>query len=163
MTVDEARQVLAEGRKLRVVVGTSWDDPKLVVWLDDGMVTSEAVGGWSAGAVEPVCALDSDFLRTFLNGKHSIEVVPDDAEGWERKGSIPCARETVREFFVEYDRRIVNAPDPEYAARLQSYEPWLRAKADEDAVWFAREVMDSLAQALAQQTDERLRQMRGQE
>ena len=80
MGTQEAREALCAGQRLRMVVGTAPDDPTLIIYLEDGVVISESVAGWSAGVVEPVCALESDFLAEFLNGygkgRHSVEVLP---------------------------------------------------------------------------------------
>lgn len=77
VTIEQAREALSAGGRLRVVVGTAEDDPTLLVWLQDGMVMSAAVAGWSAGVVEPVCAFESDFLdREYLTGRESVEVIP---------------------------------------------------------------------------------------
>lgn len=72
MTVEEARNTLIRGGKIVIVVGTDRDDPTIELSLEDGVVMSRAVAGWSEGVVEPVCALDSDFLRTFLLDRHSV-------------------------------------------------------------------------------------------
>jgi hypothetical protein len=74
LTPDEARRAILSGGRVRLTVGTGHDDPVLVVYADDGMVYSEAVAGWSAGVLEPVCSRDSDFLRTFLTGRHALEL-----------------------------------------------------------------------------------------
>jgi hypothetical protein len=73
MTAEQARETLSRGDLVRMVVGESPDDPTLILYLQDGMVISEAIAGWSAGVVEQVCALESDFLATFLLDRHSVE------------------------------------------------------------------------------------------
>lgn len=75
MTGEQAREVLIRGDKLRMVVGDEPGDPTLIIYLEDGMVISESVEGWSAGVVEPVCELNSDFLHSFLRNYHSLEVI----------------------------------------------------------------------------------------
>lgn len=57
---------------VRMTVGDAPDDPVLLVWRDDRTVMSAAVAGWSAGVVEPVCAVDSDFLRTYFDDRHAL-------------------------------------------------------------------------------------------
>lgn len=102
MEVERAREALSSGKRIRIVVGAEAEDPTIVLSLDDGMVMSTAVAGWSAGVVEPVCGLESDFLRTYLLDRESIEIVvtgagssragdagwaiPDEAipDGWDR-------------------------------------------------------------------------------
>jgi hypothetical protein len=80
MTVDEARAALRRGDRIRVVVGTDPDDPTIVLSLDGETVICTAVAGWSAGVVEPACWIDSDYLKTYLDGsKHSVELVPASA------------------------------------------------------------------------------------
>lgn len=82
MQVETARAALMSGARLRIVVGTDPDDPTLVVWLEDGMVMSESVAGWSAGVVEPVCALSSDYLAGYLSDCATVEIVaPTKSEG----------------------------------------------------------------------------------
>lgn len=79
ITAEQAREALQSGRELRMVVGVDPDDPTLRIYLEEGMVVSESIAGWSEGVVEPVCDLDSDFLAEFLDGygkgRHSVEVV----------------------------------------------------------------------------------------
>ena len=72
--VEAAREALTRGDWIKVEVGEDADDPVLILTLRDGMVMSEAVAGWSAGVVEPVCALGSDFLRTYLMGRRSVVI-----------------------------------------------------------------------------------------
>jgi hypothetical protein len=73
MTPGEAvTRVLANGC-VRMTVGDDPDDPVLLVWRDEGTVMSAAVKGWSAGVVEPVCAIGSDFLRTYFNDRARLE------------------------------------------------------------------------------------------
>lgn len=73
MTPGEAvTRVLANGC-VRMTVGDDPDDPVLLVWRDDRMVMSAAVKGWSAGVVEPVCAIESDFLRTYFDDRANLE------------------------------------------------------------------------------------------
>jgi hypothetical protein len=73
MTVEQARETLSRGQRLRMVVGENPEDPTLILYLEDGQVISESVAGWSAGVVEPVCPLESDFLETFLRDRQSVE------------------------------------------------------------------------------------------
>ena len=76
MTVEEAREALRSGKRIRMVVGDGDEDPTLILYLDGLMVMSESVAGWSAGVVEPVCSLTSDFLVAYLDKRLSIEVEP---------------------------------------------------------------------------------------
>jgi hypothetical protein len=89
MTVEEARWLLNAGESLRMLVGEDPQDPTLIVWLDEHMVMSESVAGWSAGVVEPVCGIDSDYLATFIGAGFSVVQVEEDAVGWEQRGSVP--------------------------------------------------------------------------
>lgn len=79
LLVQRARDALAAGRRLRIEVGTDPEDPVLELWLADGCVMSAAVGGWSAGCVEPVCAFESDFLDSYVIGRESVKII--DTEG----------------------------------------------------------------------------------
>lgn len=74
MTVDEAIDHLRAGRHVRVTTGAGEGDPVLAVWLEDNTVMSEARGGWSAGVLEPVCSLDSAYLREFLGQERVLEL-----------------------------------------------------------------------------------------
>jgi hypothetical protein len=80
MTLDEARGLLGEGKRLRVTVGSGADDPVVVLSLSDGTVMCESVAGWSAGVVEPACSVESDYLATYLD--KSIEVLEPGDSGW---------------------------------------------------------------------------------
>lgn len=67
--VEEAVAALHAGKRVRVTVGGQ-SDAVLVAWIDDGRVMSEAVEGWCAGVVEPVCFVGSDYLAgSFLAGR----------------------------------------------------------------------------------------------
>jgi hypothetical protein len=83
MTGAEAREILTRGGQIRIVVGVEFDDPTCILSLRDGMVLSESVAGWSAGVVEPVCEIESDFLDEFLQDRHSVEPLIGDPR--------PCA------------------------------------------------------------------------
>jgi hypothetical protein len=74
MTAGEAvTRVLANGC-VRMTVGEGGpEDPVLLVWREDSVIMSAAVAGWSAGVVEPVCAVGSDFLRTYFDDRHALE------------------------------------------------------------------------------------------
>lgn len=76
MTIEQTRAALTAGRKVRIVVGEGAEDPTLVLWLFEGMVLSEAVAGWSAGVVEPVCGLDSDYLDGYVQNRAAVELMP---------------------------------------------------------------------------------------
>ena len=70
-------------------------------------------------------------------------------------------QEIIDGFFAEYDRRIVSSPDPEYAARLQAYEPRLRELAAADPDGFAQEVMRLLNEMLGEQDEDAELQLPG--
>lgn len=72
---EEAVAAVRAGRTVRVTVGTGGGDPVLEVYAFEGMAMSNAVAGWSAGVVEPVCALGSDFLEDFMCRKVKLELV----------------------------------------------------------------------------------------
>lgn len=75
LTPTEARDAVLAGRTVRLTVGTAPDDPILRVWREDGCIMSESVAGWSAGVVEPVCDVASDFLTTYyLLNRHRLEI-----------------------------------------------------------------------------------------
>jgi hypothetical protein len=80
MQVEEARELLKAGRRLRIVIGPNEGDPTIVLSLDDGMVMCESVAGWSAGVVEPACSIESDYLATYLDKQ--IEVLDEGVSGW---------------------------------------------------------------------------------
>jgi hypothetical protein len=61
---------LRAGGKVRIVVGHEEDDPTIVLTLDDGMVMCESVAGWSAGVVEPMCSIGSDYFDESI-AKHT--------------------------------------------------------------------------------------------
>ncbi len=75
MTADEAVQLLRDGERVRMTVGTGSEDPVLILHNDGGCVVSNAVAGWSAGVEEPVCGIESGFLLTYLSGRHALERV----------------------------------------------------------------------------------------
>ena len=79
MNVELAREALRQGREIRMVVGDAPEDPTLILWLYDGMVMAESIAGWSEGVVEPVCALESDFLAAYLTARQSIALTTTDA------------------------------------------------------------------------------------
>lgn len=87
LTVQRARDALNAGRRLKVTVGTDPQDPVLLVYLRDGSVMSAAIEGWSAGVVEPVCGIGSDYLTGFLTGRESVRILTNDEAaalaGWE--------------------------------------------------------------------------------
>jgi hypothetical protein len=82
LLVQRAKDALSAGRALRIEVGNDPEDPVLIVRLEDGCVMSHAIRGWSAGVVEPVCAIDSDYLAKFVTGRKSVRIV----ESCERCG-----------------------------------------------------------------------------
>jgi hypothetical protein len=98
VTVEQAREALKAGHRIRVVVGIEQGDPTTILFLRDGMVVSEVIAGWSEGVVEPVCEIESDFLAEYLdgsgNGRHLVEVVasvnpaalPDGCSAWTKDG-----------------------------------------------------------------------------
>lgn len=75
MAVNEVREALKDGKRLRMVVGEANEDPTLELWLLDGIVMSAGVAGWSAGVVEPVCEIESGFLDEYVTGRFSVEVI----------------------------------------------------------------------------------------
>lgn len=75
LTPEQARDELLAGRAVRMVVGTGSEDPVLILRNDGGAIVSESVAGWSAGVVEVVCGAERDFLRTYLLGRHALELV----------------------------------------------------------------------------------------
>jgi hypothetical protein len=110
MDVKPARMLLERGNRLRIVVGAGEDDPTLVLWLDEGMVMSESIAGWSAGVVEPVCSISSDFLRTYLMNREAIEIMQpklggEPTTGWVHGVSIPDGWDVVP------GQRAVQLPD----------------------------------------------------
>jgi hypothetical protein len=72
LTPEQAIAAVRDGQTVRVQVGTDPEDPTLLVSLEDECVMSESIAGWSAGVVEPVCAVGSDFLRTYFDGRASL-------------------------------------------------------------------------------------------
>jgi hypothetical protein len=72
LTSDEALDALRAGERLRLTVGPHPDDPVLLVWQDDGVIASEAIGGWSAGVREVVCAAASEYLVGYLSDRHGL-------------------------------------------------------------------------------------------
>lgn len=76
MSTLDAVAAVRRGDAVRVTVGSSPDDPVLRVWAEDGCVMSAGIAGWSAGCVEPVCALDSDFLAFYLRTTDARRVDP---------------------------------------------------------------------------------------
>lgn len=76
---DARRLAFAEavraGKRVRIVCGPEPEDPTLIVYAQGGMAMSEAVAGWSAGVVEPVCALGSDFLLGYFHNRELVEVI----------------------------------------------------------------------------------------
>ena len=76
MTAEEAAQAIRDGRTVKMTVGESDEDPVLLLTLERGCVMANAIAGWSAGVVEPVCSIESDFLtREYLQNRHALEVV----------------------------------------------------------------------------------------
>lgn len=75
MTVEEAVQTIKAGARVRMTVGEGSEDPVLIIWNDDGCVMSESVAGWSAGVVEPVCGIESNFLLSYLAGKLALDKI----------------------------------------------------------------------------------------
>lgn len=69
-----AAQAIRDGKTIILTVGTNEDDPVLRVWREDGGVMSHAIAGWSAGVTEPVCAIDSPFLLTYLSNRHTLVI-----------------------------------------------------------------------------------------
>lgn len=80
MTPAEALAAVRAGERVRVVVGKDVDDPTLIVWADDGTLMSAAVAGWSAGVLEPVCAMDSEYLTTFFDDRERLELADEARE-----------------------------------------------------------------------------------
>lgn len=80
ITVAQARELLQAGKRLRIVVGPGEQDPTIVLSLDGQTVMCEAVAGWSAGVVEPACALSSGYLATYLD--KPVEVLEPGVSGW---------------------------------------------------------------------------------
>lgn len=74
--VAQAAAAIRRGEVVKVTVGAGSEDPVLLAWRADGGVMSVAIAGWSGGAREPVCAIESKFLTDdFLAGKLKLEVV----------------------------------------------------------------------------------------
>lgn len=80
MTIEEAREALRAGERLRIVIGPAADDPMIVLSLLDETVICESVAGWSAGVVEPACFIESDYLGTYLD--REVEVLAPGDTGW---------------------------------------------------------------------------------
>lgn len=75
MDKPDAIQALHAGKTVILTVGPAPDDPVIKVWIDNGMVMSEAIAGWSAGVVEAVCEAGSDFLDTYyFHERHKLEL-----------------------------------------------------------------------------------------
>jgi hypothetical protein len=72
LTPEQAIVALHDGQTVRVKVGDLPDDPTLLVSIEDGCVMSEAIAGWSAGVVEPVCHIGSDYLRGFFSDRADV-------------------------------------------------------------------------------------------
>lgn len=79
MTPADARDAILAGRTVRKTVGTHRDDPTLLLYLDDGMVYSQSVAGWSNGHLEPLCASDSDYLLESLTRALTLTLEPEDS------------------------------------------------------------------------------------
>lgn len=78
LTVAEACEAVRGGQVVRLSVGADLDDPVLLVWVDEGMVMSYAIGGWSAGVVEPVCGKGSTYLESdYFAGTREMVVATD--------------------------------------------------------------------------------------
>lgn len=75
MDTAAAAEAIRGGGRVKVTIGTGEEDPVLEVYADDGMVMSTAVAGWSAGAVEPVCTLDSNYLTEHLLADRELELI----------------------------------------------------------------------------------------
>lgn len=71
LTPGEARDAILNGERVRMHVGHDPNDPVLVLHEEDGKIISEAVAGWSAGVVEPVCFSESDYLLTTLSANRA--------------------------------------------------------------------------------------------
>lgn len=75
MNVEDARAALKHGQTIVIVVGTDPEDPVCHLTLDNGLVYTTSVAGWSEGITECVCELDSTFLDRFINeDRHSVYV-----------------------------------------------------------------------------------------
>lgn len=80
LTPEQARDAILNGQRVRMHVGTGPDDPVLVLHEENGKIISEAVAGWSAGVVEPVCFSESDYLLTTLSAdRPKLELEGGDA------------------------------------------------------------------------------------
>ena len=67
MTVAEAIHAMRAGERVCFTVAPGH---VMHVWAADGCVYQEAQpGAWSAGVVEAVCAIDSDFLHEYFAGR----------------------------------------------------------------------------------------------
>lgn len=64
-----------DGKRVRVVCGPGPDDATVIVYAEDGVAMSKSVDGWSAGVVEPICALGSDYLPGFFHNRETVEVI----------------------------------------------------------------------------------------
>lgn len=67
LTPSDARDAILAGQTVRMRVGESAEDPTLLLYLDDGMIYSKSIAGWSEGITEPMCASESDYLRMSLS------------------------------------------------------------------------------------------------
>lgn len=126
MTVDQAIDALRrDGRVLVTVV----PGHVLRVSLDGTTVMSECIDGWCAGVVEPVCQLDSEYLRQAFLADRGLDVeLPAPPAWWSplnrfRVGLRPgtaAADEHRREVWLyggigaqmcAYDRGVIHGPE----------------------------------------------------
>lgn len=77
LTPEQALAAILDGKVVRSVTGHHEQDPTCLQWLDDGMIMSESIAGWSAGVVEPVCAADSDFYLSWVAPRVSLTVTDE--------------------------------------------------------------------------------------
>lgn len=73
MTVEEAVAAMHKGARVQFTV-----EPGHImhVWTEDGVMYSEAqMPAWSAGVIEPVCALSSAYLREYLANRDGLSLV----------------------------------------------------------------------------------------
>lgn len=96
LTPDKAHEAILAGHTVKAVVGHDADDPVLLHYLDrcrdDGrmlMIYSEAIGGWSEGVKEAVCAADSSFYVEHVAGCVSITIT--DQEPMLRESEAPIS------------------------------------------------------------------------
>lgn len=83
LTPQAAVARITRGKRVRVKVAADplaglGDAPELIVWRDGGTVMSEAVAGWSAGVIEPVCALNSEYLLGYFTGRARLEPIENE-------------------------------------------------------------------------------------